>query len=200
VRRLLFKVLALICIGSAWFDLPGAEAQWSVAAFGGPAIPTGNSRGAYQSGWMAGASGAYRFGGGHSTIGVRLDLAYSENAGKDPSPGVPADLTLKNVYGLGYLILHILPPEKSKVDAYFGGGGGIVRVEEVFGSTAPAPFTSQTFTSTNGAMSGLLGLAVPVAQSVRIFAEGRFITIFTNDSGTNLFPALIGVEFVFGGL
>jgi len=169
-----------------------ANAQFSVGLGLGGVFLQGDAGDAYGSGWLVGLFGAYRFGDGQSPVSVRLDLMHSEHKVQESlvNAGAPSDLKLKNNYGLAYLVVHILPPEKSAIDLYFGGGGGFVGINESAGG--------QSISSTEAALSGLFGIAIPVGGgNIRIFAEGKWVTIFTEGGSTNVIPVEAGVAIGF---
>ena len=174
--------------------LSTANAQFGVGLFVGGSFLTGDVGEGFKSGFLAGVYGSYRFGGGESATSVRLDIMYGENSEKEPSSGSPSttvDGKLKLTYFLGYLVIHILPPETSKVDLYFGGGGGFVSRKITGSSLIPDQ------SATDGALSGLFGVAIPVGNTIRVFAEGKWVTIFVDGGSQNIIPAEAGVEISF---
>lgn len=167
-----------------------ANAQFSVGLGVGGTFLTGDAGDSFKTGWIVDLIGDYRFGEGQSPVSVRLDIMYGENNLNAPS-GSSADGKLKNTFGLAYVLVHILPPETSSVDLYFGGGGGFVS----------GKFTSSGFSSdseTDGALSGIFGIGLPVGGgNIKIFFEGKWVTIFTEGSSTNVIPATAGASIAF---
>ncbi len=165
-----------------------AKAQFGLGIFGGAGVLTGDVGDVFKTGWLAGIYGNYRFGEGQSPVGVRLDIMYGENNGKE---SVLPGFKLKNTYALAYLLVHILPPETSSVDLYFGGGGGFVS-----GKVSGGGGSSES--QTDGALSGIFGVGIPVGGgNIKIFFEGKWVTIFTEGSSTNIIPAEAGVAIGF---
>jgi hypothetical protein len=184
---------AVFGLGLLMAPLSTANAQFGVGLFVGYAMPTGDLGDNVKSGFLAGIYGAYRFGGGESAAAVRLDIMYGENDEQPPSSGSPSTTLgkLKLTYFLGYLVVHILPPEKSSVDLYFGGGGGFVSGS----SSGSSLFPDES--STDGALSGLFGIAIPVGNTLQIFFEGKWVTVFTEGGSSNIIPAEAGVALSF---
>ena len=165
-----------------------ANAQFGLGIFGGAGVLTGDIGKAFKTGWLAGVYGNYRFGEGQSPVGVRLDIMYGENNGKE---SVLPGFKLKNTYALAHLLVHILPPETSSVDLYFGGGGGFV-------SKKISAFGSSSESQTDGALSGILGVGIPVGSgNIKVFFESKWVTVFTDGGSTNIIPVEAGVAIGF---
>ena len=169
-----------------------AKAQFGLGIFGGAGILTGDIGEDFKTGWLAGVYGKYRFGEGQSPLGVRLDIMYGENNAED-AVATPflTDRKLKNTYALAHLLVHILPPETSSVDLYFGGGGGFVSSKiSVSGTSSES--------QTDGALSGLFGVGIPVGSgNIKVFFEGKWVTVFTDGGSTNIIPVAAGVAIEF---
>ena len=163
-----------------------AKAQFGLGIFGGVGILTGDIGRGFKTGWLAGVYGNYRFGEGQSPIGVRLDIMYGENNGEGPF-----DNKLKNTYALAHLLVHILPPETSSVDLYFGGGGGFV-------SRKISASGSSSESRTDGALSGIFGVGIPVGSgNIKVFFESKWVTVFTDGGSTNIIPVEAGIAIGF---
>ena len=168
-----------------------AKAQFGLGIFGGAGILTGDIGKGFKTGWLAGVYGNYRFGEGQSPLGVRLDIMYGENNAED-AVATPflTDRKLKTTYVLAHLLVHILPPETSSVDLYFGGGGGAVSLKETF--------SGGSVSDTKGALSGIFGVGVPVGSgNIKVFFEGKWVTVFTDGGSANIIPVEAGVAIGF---
>jgi len=200
---------AVIGLAVLMAPVSAASAQmspWTASVFVGGLFATGDFGDAANTGWLAGASGGYRFGEGRSPVSLRLDLSYSSSSAKDFSTGAnpTVDAKFNNIYVLGFALLHPnigQKGDKAVVDLYVGGGGGFVNSKcsgadcDVFGTTEdPAGTASET----NGALAGVVGGAAPIG-GVYLFFEGRWVLVFTSGSSQNLFPVMAGVRIPFGG-
>ena len=168
----------------------------SVSIFGGGVFPTGEIGDDINTGWMVGANVDHRFGEGRSPVSVRLDLAYSSSSAKDLGTGSLAAIDAKanNIYGMVYALLHpnIGQSNQSSMDLYVGGGGGFVN-ESLSGPDAVGGSST-----TNGALSGVVGGAAPIG-SIFLFFEGRWVLIFSEGSTGSVFPVVAGIRIPLGG-
>ncbi len=190
---------AVIGLAVLMAPVSAASAQmspWTASVFVGGLFATGDFGDAANTGWLAGASGGYRFGEGRSPVSLRLDLSYSSSSAKDFGVGSTSSVDAKfnNTYILAFALLHpnIGQSDKSSVDLYAGGGGGFVS------SKCSGADCFTTSSETNGALAGVVGGAAPIG-GVYLFFEGRWVLVFTSGSSQNLFPVMAGVRIPFGG-
>ena len=164
----------------------------SISIFGGGVFPTGDIGDVVKTGWIVGANVDKRFSEGRSPVSVRLDLAYGSSSFE--SFGTSLDLKLNSFYGMAYALLHpnIGQSNQSSMDLYVGGGGGFVN-ESLGGPDAVGGSST-----TNGALSGVVGGAAPIG-SIFLFFEGRWVLIFSEGSTGSVFPVVAGVRIPLGG-
>ncbi len=207
MRKAFVSVLGAVLALTMVVSTASAQmAPFNVGIFVGALFPSGELSGttdlssgdiAVSTGWVAGASGDYRFNGGTSPISVRLDLAYSSSSVRDDpnQPQIPIDGKLNNIYGMAYLLIHPNIGQadgQAKMDLYAGGGGGFVNTSLSGSTFSGAP------SSTDGALSAVVGGAAPIG-GVYLFFEGRWVVVFSEGTSLNLFPVVAGVRIPFGG-
>jgi hypothetical protein len=169
----------------------------TLGVYVGGVFPTGDIGEVVNTGFLVGAHVAYRFSGGTSPVGLRLDLSYGSSSFKDIGSGSTpqVDAKLNNFYGLAYAVLHPnigQDTDKAQMDIWVGGGGGFV--SSSFSGSDADSFEG----STDGALSGILGGAAPIG-GVYLYFEGRWVLIFSEGTSQNLFPVVAGVRIPFGG-
>jgi hypothetical protein len=177
-----------------------ANAQMSPITVGigvGGVFPTGDIGDVVNTGWLLDGHFAYRFAGGQSPVGLRFDLSYGSSSFKDFGVGsqTSVDAKMNNIYMIAYAMLHPnvgQGGDKATLDIWVGGGGGFVSTS-FSGSDA-----SGIEGTTDGALSGVVGGAAPIG-GLYLFAEGRWVLIFTEGSSQNLFPVVFGVRIPLGG-
>ena len=169
----------------------------TLGIFVGGVFPTGDIGEVVNTGYLVGAHVAYRFGGGKSPIGLRLDLSYGSSSFKDVATGsqTTIDAKLNNFYGLAYAVLHPnigQDTDKAQMDIWIGGGGGFVS-SSFSGSDAQG-----IEGTTDAALSGIVGGAAPIG-GVYLYFEGRWVLIMSSGTSQSLFPVVAGVRIPFGG-
>ena len=177
-----------------------ANAQQSPMTIGigvGGVFPTGDIGDVVNTGWLVDGHVAYRFGGGQSPVGLRLDLSYGSSSAKDFGIGsqTSVDAKMNNFYGIAYAMLHPnigQAGDKATMDIWVGGGGGFVNTS--FSGSDASGIEGET----NGALSGVLGGAAPIG-GLYLFFEGRWVLVFTEGTSQNLFPVVFGVRIPLGG-
>jgi hypothetical protein len=186
----------------------------TLGVYVGGVFPTGDIGDVVNTGWLVGAHVAYRFSGGTSPVGLRLDLSYGSSSFKDLGGGSSTgsvDGKQNNFYGLAYAVLHPnigQDTDKAQMDIWVGGGGGFVSSSFSGSDTEGnipsgcSPLSStcvEAFPgSTNGALSGIVGGAAPIG-GIYLYFEGRWVLIFSEGTSQNLFPVVAGVRIPFGG-
>ncbi|MCZ6755887.1 MAG: hypothetical protein O7E49_11290 [Gemmatimonadetes bacterium] len=210
MRRLSVGLLGAV-MGLAVLVAPvsTANAQQSPITIGigvGGVFPTGDAGTVLNTGWLVDGHVAYRFAGGQSPVGLRFDLSYGSSSFKDFGVGAITSFEAKqnNIYGIAYAMLHPnigQGGDKATLDIWVGGGGGFVNSKcsgvdcDAFGTTEDPTGTAS---STDGALSGVVGGAAPIG-GLYLFFEGRWVLIFTEGTSTNLFPVVFGVRIPLGG-
>ncbi len=195
---LLGAVMGLAVLVAPVSTVNAQLAPITLGVYVGGVFPTGDIASDINTGWLVGAHVAYRFSGGRSPVGLRLDLSYGSSSAKDDGGGSSTgtiDAKLNNFYGLAYAVLHPnigQDTDKAQMDIWVGGGGGFVSTS--FSGVDAEGIEGET----NGALSGVLGGAAPIG-GVYLYFEGRWVLIFSEGVSQNLFPVVAGVRIPFGG-
>ena len=194
---LLGAVMGLAVLMAPVSNASAQMSEWTASVFVGGLFATGDFGDEANTGWLAGASGGYRFGEGRSPVSLRLDISYSSSSAVDfaTGPDPTVDAKFNNIYALAFALLHPnigQKGDKAVVDLYVGGGGGLVS------SKCSGYDCFTTSSESNGALAGVLGGAAPIG-GVYLFFEGRWVLVFTEGTSQNLFPVMAGVRIPFGG-
>jgi hypothetical protein len=194
---LLGAVMGLAVLVAPVSTVNAQLAPITLGIYVGGVFPTGDIGEVVNTGFLVGAHVAYRFSGGKSPVGLRLDLSYGSSSFKDVATGSQStvDAKMNNFYGLAYAVLHPnigQDTDKAQMDIWVGGGGGFVS-SSFSGSDAEGAEGE-----TNGALSGVLGGAAPIG-GVYLYFEGRWVLVFSEGTSQNLFPVVAGVRIPFGG-
>ena len=195
---LLGAVMGLAVLTAPVSTVNAQLAPITLGIFVGGVFPTGDIGDVVNTGYLVGAHVAYRFSGGTSPIGVRLDLSYGSSSFKTDGGGSSTgstDAKLNNFYGMAYAVLHPnigQDTDKAQMDIWIGGGGGFVS-SSFSGSDAEG-----IEGTTDAALSGILGGAAPIG-GVYLYFEGRWVLIMSSGTSQSLFPVVAGVRIPFGG-
>lgn len=165
---------------------------------GGASVPVGNFKDSYKTGWNV----TVPIGWQSSTTpwGVQLDATYNQVKGKSLSSG-GSSFTLSDTKiwsGMLDLTFRIPMGAESSAGLYLLGGGGVHHFTDYGGAT----FTSggTTFQSTSAGsttrmgVNGGAGFDFPVGP-LKLFAEGRYVSVFTKGKNTNYVPIVAGFKF-----
>lgn len=168
--------VALAAAAALALSTTAAQAQVAIGVGGGLTIPVGDFSDAAKTGWHGLANVGYELPSG---LGVRGDFYYGQNKLKGGG-----DFKAKLAGGLGNVSYSF--QSAGAVKPYVLGSVGF------FNAKSDAPGSDS---ETKIAFGGGAGIKFKAGSDASIFAEGRYLTINTSDSNTNIIPITVGVSF-----
>lgn len=178
MKRVVLSLVALALAAPVASTTLEAQSKLSFGAGGGLTLPLGDFNDVAKLGWHGLAVVGYAPSG--SPIGFRGDFMYAQNS-VDGADG-------KTKLAGGLVNVTYAFQSKGSVKPYLIGGLGLFNAKvEVSG------FGSDS--ETKLAAGGGIGLKFRAGSDASIFAESRFINVFTSDNSTNFVPLTIGIQF-----
>lgn len=168
-----------------------------IGAGGGAAIPVGNFKDGYNTGWNVNIPIGWQ--SQTTPWGVQLDASYDRMNGKSlSSGGISANVPDASIWaGMLDLTFRVPLGAESRSGLYLLGGGGVHHFKDYGGSSVTSggvTYSSTGSSATKFGVNGGAGFDFPVGM-LNLYVEGRFISVFTKGKNTNYVPVVAGIKF-----
>jgi len=178
LRALVILGIALL-LGSGTVHAQGGSANFHIG--GGPVLPQGSFNDGFKTGWQGMAGLAFNLKG--IPFLIRVDGFYGRNKGDESQVGSDVKTSL-----LGALLggQYYLGGRTSSIRPYLLGQVGVTHAELEVGQLDDS---EDKFTFAGGA--GIMF----AAGSLQVFIEGKYLSVLTSGSSTNMIPIVVGLQF-----
>ena len=123
-------------------------------------------------------------------VGIRVDGMYHMWGGNEDTFG-DLDVNARAIAGTANAVYTFQTSEMSTFHPYLIGGIGLYNTA-LTGDDVPDAFDDST---TDFGVNAGAGFNFAAGESINLFVEGRFHTVFTEEESTNFVPITVGVRF-----
>jgi hypothetical protein len=168
-----------LLLGGGTVHAQGGSANFHIG--GGLVLPQGSFNDGFKTGWQGMAGLGFNLEG--IPFQVRVDGFYGRNSGDESQVGSDVKTSL-----LGGLLggQYYLGSRTSSVRPYLLGQVGVTHAELEVGQL---DHSEDKFTFAGGA--GIMF----AAGSLHVFIEGKYLSVLTSKSSTNMIPIVVGLQF-----